>query len=141
MEDTPVVAGTVAAVVTQTLPIDKIKTSPFQARKDFDEKSIQALALSLKEEGLLNPITVRALADGTWELVAGERRLKAAKEANCPDKGACVRISHFPLINASPQHAERQYVKCEHWPFSWGSNSGGPICCSSRTIPRSLKSS
>ena len=63
-----------------SLPIDQIHPSPFQARKSFDEQELTALAQSIRENGLLQPVTVRRAAEG-YELVAGERRWRAAKLA------------------------------------------------------------
>ena len=60
------------------LPIDAIRPSPFQARTSFDEQELAGLAQSIRENGLLQPISVRKTADGSYELVAGERRLRAA---------------------------------------------------------------
>ena len=62
------------------LPVDDIRPSPFQARAAFDEVELQALAQSIRENGLLQPISVRKTADG-YELVAGERRLRACRLA------------------------------------------------------------
>ncbi len=53
------------------LPIDQIHPSPFQARRTFDEKELAGLAQSIRENGLLQPISVRKAAQG-YELVAGE---------------------------------------------------------------------
>ena len=63
-----------------SLPIDQIHPSPFQARKSFDEQELTALAQSIRENGLLQPVTVRKAAEG-YELVAGERRLRACQLA------------------------------------------------------------
>jgi len=63
-----------------SLPIDEIRPSPFQARKTFDEQELVGLAQSIRENGLLQPITVRK-APGGYELVAGERRLRACRMA------------------------------------------------------------
>ena len=63
------------------LPIDAIRPSPFQARTSFDEQELAGLAQSIRENGLLQPISVRKTADGRYELVAGERRLRACKLA------------------------------------------------------------
>lgn len=62
------------------LPVDAIQPSPFQARTNFDEAELAGLAQSIRENGLLQPISVRKIADG-YELVAGERRLRACKLA------------------------------------------------------------
>ena len=63
------------------LPIDQIHPSPFQARKQFDPQELAALAVSIRENGLLQPISVRKMTEGGYELVAGERRLRACKLA------------------------------------------------------------
>lgn len=61
------------------LSLDKIQPNPFQPRTVFDEKEIASLAESIKEMGLLQPITVRETSDGNYELIAGERRLRACQ--------------------------------------------------------------
>src|SRR5579872_5379223 len=67
--------------VFQLIPIDHIRSSPHQARKAFDPDSLRSLADSLQQEGLIQPITVRLLpeTENAYELVSGERRLRAAK--------------------------------------------------------------
>jgi len=62
------------------LPVEELCTSPMQPRRVFDETGIDELAASIAEYGILNPLTVR-LRTGRYELVAGERRLRAAKKA------------------------------------------------------------
>ena len=62
------------------LPAEEIKPCPLQPRKQFDEDSLTELSQSIKCYGILNPLTVR-LRKGGYELVAGERRLRAAKLA------------------------------------------------------------
>jgi len=64
----------------QDIPVDKIKPSPFQVRKDFKEDSLLELSENIGVVGLIQPITVRFLPDGTPELVAGERRWRAIKK-------------------------------------------------------------
>ncbi len=63
------------------LPIDSITPSPFQARKNFPQEDIKKLALSILQNGLLQPISVRPMSDGTYQLIAGERRWRACKMA------------------------------------------------------------
>ena len=60
---------------------DQIRPSPFQARREFSEQELAALAQSIRENGLLQPISVRKVSDGGYELVAGERRLRACRLA------------------------------------------------------------
>lgn len=63
------------------LPLEEIRPSPFQARRAFDEGELEQLAQSIRENGLLQPIAVRRAAGGGYELVAGERRLRACRMA------------------------------------------------------------
>jgi len=67
-----------------TIPISKIKVNPFQPRTDFNEESIETLSESIKEHGLAQPIIVRE-KDGHYEIIAGERRLKACIKAEKTD--------------------------------------------------------
>ena len=59
------------------LPVEQIEPSPFQARTAFDETEIAALAVSILQNGLLQPISVRKTGYHKYQLVAGERRLRA----------------------------------------------------------------
>lgn len=59
------------------LPLNKVRPNHFQPRTVFDEKEIASLAESIKEMGLLQPVTVREIDEGNYELIAGERRFKA----------------------------------------------------------------
>lgn len=63
---------------TNTILIQEIKLPPTQPRRYFDPKKLEELSLSLKELGILEPLIVRPLTDGNYELIAGERRFKAA---------------------------------------------------------------
>lgn len=60
------------------LPVEQIEPSPFQARTAFDETEIAALAVSILQNGLLQPISVRKTSYHKYQLVAGERRLRPA---------------------------------------------------------------
>jgi ParB family chromosome partitioning protein len=76
--------GNVTEVNQQTikeLDLHQIKPNRFQPRQSFDEGKIQELALSIKKHGILSPILVRETGAGGYELIAGERRLRAAKKA------------------------------------------------------------
>jgi ParB/RepB/Spo0J family partition protein len=63
------------------VPIDKIKTNNFRVRTTFDEEKLQMLTESIKKRGILYPLVVKPLGDGTYKLITGERRLLAAKRA------------------------------------------------------------
>jgi ParB family chromosome partitioning protein len=74
------------------VPLDQIETNPYQPRKDFDPDELAALKESLVTHGLLQPLVVRSTGRG-YQLVAGERRLRAAREAGW--KEVPVRIIDF----------------------------------------------
>lgn len=73
------------------LSLELVAANPRQPRRDFDEEALLALADSIRSRGLLQPIVVRPLPGGTFELVAGERRLRAAKLAGLERIPAIVR--------------------------------------------------
>jgi ParB family chromosome partitioning protein len=75
------------------LPVDAIEPNPNQPRRSFDEQSLLALAGSIRERGVLQPVLVRPLISGRYELVAGERRWRAAKLAELERVPAIVRSS------------------------------------------------
>jgi ParB family chromosome partitioning protein len=72
------------------LPVDMIEPNPFQPRKHFEPMALVDLATSIKQYGLMQPISVRITEDGGYELVAGERRLRAAKLADIPTIPALI---------------------------------------------------
>ena len=73
------------------LPVDLVVPNPRQPRRDFDEAGLEALAGSLRDRGVLQPVLVRPLPGGNYELVAGERRWRAAKLAGLETIPAIVR--------------------------------------------------
>jgi ParB family chromosome partitioning protein len=73
------------------VPVDLIAPNPKQPRRSFDETSLTALAGSLRERGVLQPVLVRPVAGGTYELVAGERRWRAAQIAGLEEIPALIR--------------------------------------------------
>lgn len=72
------------------IPIDLIDPNPYQPRKVFSQSALEELSESIKAYGILQPITVRRISDNKYELVAGERRLRAAKLANLPTVPAII---------------------------------------------------
>ena len=66
----------------QLLPVHKIEPNPGQPRQDFDEEELAALAESIATHGLVQPLTVRLLDSGYYQIIAGERRWRAARMAN-----------------------------------------------------------
>ena len=73
------------------LPVSALATNPNQPRKAFDEEALASLTASVRELGVLQPVLVRPLDDDRYELIAGERRWRAAKRAGLPSVPAIVR--------------------------------------------------
>jgi len=73
------------------LPVGLIKPNPGQPRTKFDPEALSALAASIEASGIVQPLLVRPLPDGSYELVAGERRWRAAQEAGLEKVPAVVR--------------------------------------------------
>ena len=73
------------------LPVETVHANPRQPRKRFDGEATSALADSIRVQGLVQPVVVRPRAEGGFELIAGERRWRAAREAGIPTVPALVR--------------------------------------------------
>ncbi len=74
----------------RSLPIYKVEPNPDQPRRDFDEEELQALADSISVHGVIQPLTVRELSNGYYQIIAGERRWRAARMANLSDIPAVI---------------------------------------------------
>ena len=74
-----------------TISVDHIVRSPFQPRRHFDEAALQELAASIERQGVLQPLVVRSKAQGGFELIAGERRWRAAQIAGLDEVPAVKR--------------------------------------------------
>lgn len=74
----------------QLLPIYKVEPNPDQPRQDFDEEDLQALADSIALHGIIQPLTVREMPNGYYQIIAGERRWRAARLANLSDVPAVI---------------------------------------------------
>ena len=72
------------------LPIYKVEPNPDQPRRDFDEEELAALSDSIAEHGIIQPLTVRELPSGYYQIIAGERRWRAARMANLSEVPAVV---------------------------------------------------
>jgi ParB family chromosome partitioning protein len=73
------------------IPLKNISVNPFQPRTSFDEESLNELVMSVKEHGIIQPITVRRMEDNSYQLITGERRLRAAQKAGLRKIPAYVR--------------------------------------------------
>ena len=73
------------------IPVDQIHPNPNQPRKEFDGEAVSGLAESIRSQGLIQPVVVRPRVQGGYELIAGERRWRAAREAGHETVPAVVR--------------------------------------------------
>lgn len=78
-------------VSTVTLPLDEIVPNKDQPRKQFDEEALADLAASIAQHGVLQPLLVRPMPDGTYQLVAGERRWRASRMAGLTEVPVVIR--------------------------------------------------
>ena len=82
-----------AAGELRELPVELVKPNPSQPRTRFDAEALSALASSIETSGVVQPLLVRPLHDGSYELIAGERRWRAARQAGLEKVPAIVRDS------------------------------------------------
>jgi ParB family chromosome partitioning protein len=76
------------------IPVSQIETNPYQPRSEFDQQALEELADSIKEQGIIQPLTVRKLAAKQYQLIAGERRLRASKIAGLKEVPAYIRTAN-----------------------------------------------
>jgi ParB family chromosome partitioning protein len=91
------------------LELDSIEINPFQPRSNFNEESLQELAKSIRELGVIQPITVRKIDFNKYQLISGERRLRASKLAGLSVIPAYIRIAndHDSLTMALVENIQR----------------------------------
>jgi ParB family chromosome partitioning protein len=75
------------------IPLDQIEVNPKQPRHDFDELALSQLAQSIRQHDIIQPITVSRLGQGRFQLISGERRLRASRMAGLKDIPAYVRTA------------------------------------------------
>lgn len=104
-------------------PIAFIQPNPYQPRKAFNPDELESLAASIREKGILQPLVVRKVADNTFELIAGERRLRAAqlaelekvpvlvKEIAISDRLELALIENIQRENLSPLEEAEAYAQ------------------------------
>src|SRR5690348_9781753 len=87
----PVGVDTSSKEKVQTLKVEQVFASKYQPRLHFSEEKIEELAQSIKEKGVIQPILVRAAGTDRYELIAGERRLRAVKSLGLNEIPAIIR--------------------------------------------------
>ena len=73
------------------IPLHKVEPNPEQPRQDFDEEELQSLADSIAVHGIIQPLTVRQLPSGYYQIIAGERRWRAARIAGLAEVPVVIR--------------------------------------------------
>jgi ParB family chromosome partitioning protein len=91
-EGVPAVSGQNANTIAR-IPLDQITLNPKQPRKDFDEQPLQELAASIKLHDVIQPVTVIKTGPSSYQLISGERRLRASKIAGLTDIPAYIRTA------------------------------------------------
>jgi len=114
VEQAPKSEDTAQASAPNTLPIEKLQRGEYQPRTNMDQESLEELAASIKSQGIIQPILVRPIADDQYEIIAGERRWRAAQIAqldkvpvlvrNIPDEAtlAVALIENIQRENLNP---------------------------------------
>lgn len=87
----PAPEAAAGSTIFTELPISQIKPNPNQPRTDFDPEALKELADSIRENGIISPITVRKIDDETYQIIAGERRYRAAQDAGLDKIPAYIR--------------------------------------------------
>jgi ParB family chromosome partitioning protein len=87
-------SGKYVVGAVSSIQVDQIETNPFQPRTDFEETAIMELAESIKAQGIITPVTVRKLGYDKYQLISGERRLRASKIAGLFEIPAYIRIAN-----------------------------------------------
>ena len=99
------------------VPVDNIRPNPHQPRKEFNEERLEELANSIEAHGLIQPITVRYIGEKRFELISGERRLRASKLAGLEEIPSYIRevndddiISYALIENIQREEIGRAHV-------------------------------
>ena len=88
------ISGNYVAGAIAQIDIDKIETNPFQPRTDFDETALSELSESIKKQGVIQPVTVRKMGYDKYQLISGERRLRASKMAGLKQIPVFIRVAN-----------------------------------------------
>ncbi len=85
--------ATSAATSVGYVPVSKIEINPFQPRQEFNQEALEELADSIRVHGIIQPLTVRKVSETEYQLIAGERRLRASKLAKLKEVPAYIRTA------------------------------------------------
>jgi len=115
-EEKGAVVGSVSAIA-----IKEIETNPFQPRTQFEKEALLELSNSIKELGIIQPVTVRKLGYGKYQLISGERRFRASQIAGLTEVPAFIRIANDQemLEMALVENIQRQELDAIEVAFSY----------------------
>ncbi|HRZ42927.1 MAG TPA: ParB/RepB/Spo0J family partition protein [Bacteroidales bacterium] len=107
--DKDVESGRYMAGAVASISLKHIEANPYQPRQDFEAESLQELAESITRQGIIQPVTVRRLDNGRYQLISGERRFRAAQMAGLQTIPAFIRIAkdHQMLEMALVENIQR----------------------------------
>lgn len=88
------ISGNYVVGAVAELDLSKIEANPFQPRSEFEELSLEELSISIKKQGIIQPITVRKLGFDRYQLISGERRFRASKLAGLKSIPAYIRVAN-----------------------------------------------
>ncbi len=88
------ISGNYVAGAIANIPVGSIDANPFQPREEFDETALRDLADSIREQGIIQPLTIRKMGFDKYQLISGERRLRAAKLAGLETVPAYIRVAN-----------------------------------------------
>jgi ParB family transcriptional regulator, chromosome partitioning protein len=88
------ISGSYVAGAIANIPLENIEHNPFQPREEFDETALKELAESISEQGIIQPLTVRKMGYDKYQLISGERRLRASKIAGLTTVPAYIRVAN-----------------------------------------------
>ncbi len=87
-------SGSFVAGAIASIPVEQIETNPFQPRVEFESEALNELAESIREQGIIQPLTVRKMGYDKYQLISGERRLRASQIAGLTDVPCYIRIAN-----------------------------------------------
>jgi ParB family chromosome partitioning protein len=88
------ISGNYVVGAIANIPLEKIEANPFQPRDQFEESSLKELSQSIREQGIIQPVTVRKMGYEKYQLISGERRFKAARLAGLKDIPCFIRVAN-----------------------------------------------
>ncbi|PID93439.1 MAG: chromosome partitioning protein ParB [Bacteroidetes bacterium] len=88
------ISGNYVVGAVAEIPVASIEANPFQPRDHFEEEALNELAKSIKQQGIIQPVTVRKMGYDRYQLISGERRLKASKLAGLTEIPAFIRVAN-----------------------------------------------